>query len=236
MSTARYYKETISSAILKKIAASFPSGLQTELKRLHFGRQIKKNKFIYHEPEYKILHELVKSGDWVIDIGANIGHYTKRLSDLVGTNGRVIAFEPVPRTLSILAANVQLFTNSNVTLINAASSDKVDVVGMSMPDFSSGLANYYEAHLDENSTNNNLSVLTIPLDLLSLNQRISLIKVDVEGHEASALAGMEKTILKYHPTLIVETGSEDIIAKVTSWGYTSTKFENSPNVLFKANE
>lgn len=46
-------------------------------------------------------------GDWALDIGANVGHYTKRMSDLAGPEGRVIAFEPVPDTFAVLCANAQ---------------------------------------------------------------------------------------------------------------------------------
>ena len=129
--------------MLKRIAARLPSRWQTELKRIHFARQINRGAFVTDEPEYEVLDRYVKRGDWVIDIGANVGHYTKRFSELVGPQGRIIAFEPVPTTFSILAANVELFACSNVSLINAAVSDHVDVVGMEIPTFSAGLANYY---------------------------------------------------------------------------------------------
>ena len=70
--------------LLKRVAAHLPARWQTELKRVHFGRQITQGNFFTSEPEYKLLPELISPGDWVIDIGANVGHYTKRLSELVG--------------------------------------------------------------------------------------------------------------------------------------------------------
>lgn len=218
--------------MLKQIAARFPIRWQTELKRIYFGKQISKGTFATDEPEYKILHNLITDGDWVVDIGANVGHYTKRFSELVGANGRVIAFEPVPTTFSLLSANVQLFSNLNVTLINAAVSDKVDVVGMSMPKFSTGLTNYYEAHISS-APSNALSVLSLPIDSLFANQRIALVKIDAEGHESFVLASMQKLIENHHPVLIVETGSKDVIDSLVNRGYVSEKLQNSPNVLFK---
>ena len=141
------------------------------------------------KPEYKLLHNLIKPGDWVVDIGANVGHYTKRFSELVGAHGRVIAFEPVPTTFSLLSATLLLFAHPNVSLINSAVSDKLDVVGMSMPKFSTGLTNFYEAHLSS-AADSALSVLTMSLDSLCMNQHIALVKLDAEGHEAFVLAGM----------------------------------------------
>ncbi len=223
--------------ILKRVAAQLPIRWQTELKRVHFGRQITHGTFSTSEPEYKLLPELISPGDWVIDIGANVGHYTKRLSELVGARGRVIAFEPVPTTFALLAANVQLFAHTNVTLINAAVSDHVSVVGMSIPKFEAGLLNYYEAHLATNEDVGNgdagLSVLTLPLDTLCIEQRISLIKIDAEGHEAPVLAGMKQLLLKHHPILIVETGAKPVIEHVKALGYVTDEQPNSPNMLFR---
>lgn len=221
--------------LLKQIAARLPERWQTELKRIHFGMQITNSTFETSEPEYKILSQFIISGDWVLDIGANVGHYTKRFSELVGAQGRVIAFEPVPRTFSLLAANVQLFSHANVTLINAAASNRIDVVGMSIPKFSTGLTNYYEANVSY-GRNNELSVLSISIDSLCLNRRIALVKIDVEGHESFVLSGMQRLLVKHHPILIIETGSDEVIAYLSLLGYMPEKLKNSPNILFKPKE
>lgn len=220
--------------IYKQLAARLPYRWQTELRRIHYKRQINKGIFVTDEPEYAILHSFLKTGDWVIDIGANVGHYTKRFSELVGKSGRVIAFEPVPTTFSILSANTQMFAHPNVSLINAAVSDKIDVVGMSIPAFSTGLTNYYQAQLSSTS-GNDLSVLTMSLDSLGINQRIALVKIDAEGHEAFVLNGMWELINTSRPVLIVETGSQDVIGKLKALGYVPEIMKGSPNVLFKPN-
>lgn len=219
--------------ILKRFAAQLPPRWQTELKRLHYGRQINKGSFVTDEPEYKILSGLIKQGDWVIDIGANVGHYTKRFSELVGAQGRVIAFEPVPTTFSLLAANVQMFPYPNVSLINAAVSDRLDIVGISLPSFSTGLTNYYQAHISSNA-DCALSVLTMLLDSLCINHKIALVKIDAEGHERFVLSGMRKLIEASHPVLIVETDSKEVISGLTALGYVPERLPNSPNVLFKS--
>lgn len=220
--------------LLKRFAALLPDRWQTEVKRIYFGGQIIKGTFETSEPEYKILPQLVKPDDWVIDIGANVGHYTKRLSELVGAHGRVIAFEPVPTTFALLSANAQLFSYANVTLINAAISDKLDVVGMSIPQFSTGLVNYYEAHLSS-ATDSPLTVLTLSLDSLCISHHISLVKIDAEGHESFVLGGMQRLLLEHRPVLIVETGSKEVIDSLSALGYVPEKLQNSPNVLFKRN-
>ncbi|RWX47171.1 methyltransferase, FkbM family [Candidatus Electrothrix aarhusensis] len=225
-------KKVIFMPILKQLAAHLPNRWQTEIKRNYFGRQIKKGTFGSKEPEYKLLDNFIKRGDWIVDIGANVGHYTKRFSELAGKDGRVIAFEPVPTTFSLLSANVLRFAHPNVSLINAAASNELDIVGMSMPKFPTGLTNFYQAHISS-LTDSTLPVATISLDSLCINHHISLVKIDAEGHESFVLAGMRKIIEASHPVLIIETSSKEIIADLATLGYVPEKLQYSPNILFK---
>ncbi len=218
----------------KYVVSKMPERWQSEMKRMHFARQIGNNSFATEEPEYALLDSLVKDGDWVVDVGANVGHYTKRLSELVGPTGRVIAFEPVPETFSLLSSNVQCFAHKNVTLINAAVSDKMDLAGISIPTLSTGMVNYYEAEVG-GVKDGELSVLALTLDSLLSQATIGLMKIDVEGHEAQALAGMQAIIEKSHPTIILETRNQTIIDQVCALGYTSERLTDSPNVLFRSN-
>ncbi len=149
---------------MKRLASRLPSSWQQELKRLHYRRQIHRQTFETTEPEFLILDQLISAGDWVIDVGANVGHYTKRFSDLVGPQGRVIALEPVPETFALLAANTSLFHYRNVTLLNLAASDQTTEVGIQIPDFETGLKNYYQATITTQESE--LQVMTVALDQL----------------------------------------------------------------------
>src|SRR5689334_11447094 len=110
------------SDFLKRTAARLPNRWQQQLKRILFASQIRGGRFYTSEAEYALLSRLVSPGDWVLDIGANVGHYTVRFSELVHREGRVFAFEPVPETFELLAANTALAALNNITLINAAAS------------------------------------------------------------------------------------------------------------------
>ena len=219
--------------LLKQLAARLPNSWQAELKRIHFKRQIRRGRFTTDEPEYGILHEFVHAGDWVIDVGANVGHYTKRLSDLVGPTGRVIAFEPVPTTFALLAANTQLFDHANVTLIGAAASDRAHQVGIELPGFSSGLINYYQAHIAE-TNGAGLLALTLSIDSLGIEQKVSLVKMDAEGHEPAVLAGMMSLIRRSRPVMIIESSSREIGELMHSMGYAEERLTGSPNLIFRA--
>ena len=206
--------------------------MQSELKRLYFGLRIVTDTFKTLEPEYKIIPNILNKGDWVIDIGANVGHYTKRFSDIVGENGRVIALEPVPTTFALLAANVELLRYKNVTLINAAASDRFGQVGITLPKFTTGLINYYRAQCTYEG-NCELSVLSLPIDSLNYGKRIALIKIDVEGHEENVLIGMQNLIQKSNPILIIETHDARLLEKLSFFGYIPERLEKSPNILFR---
>lgn len=216
--------------MLKSLASRLPATWQAELRRLRYARQISAGRFDTDEAEYSVVGEYLRPGDWAIDVGANIGQYTKRFSDLVGPRGRVLAFEPVPTTFALLAANVGRFPNPNVSLFNVALSDRADTVGMDIPRFDTGLVNYYEAHLTANA-GAELTVLTLRLDALALQQPIALVKIDAEGHEESVLAGMQQLISSSRPVLIVETWSEPLVGRLRELGYAVSRREGSSNIV-----
>jgi FkbM family methyltransferase len=144
----------------------------------------------------------------------------------------VIAFEPVPVTFALLASNARLFSSRNVTLFNAAASDRTQVVGMSIPIFSSGLTNYYEAHVSDSAIAD-LAVLTIAIDALGITHRVSLVKIDAEGHEAHVINGMRELVSRDRPVLILESASREVTEWLTSLGYQSERLPGSPNLLFR---
>jgi FkbM family methyltransferase len=218
--------------LLKRASSRLPIRVQQELKRLHFGRQIRKGRFETNEAEYDRLAQWVKSGDWVLDVGANVGHYAHKLSALVGSTGRVFAFEPVPQTFELLAANMARCPLKNVTLLNVAVSDAFGTVGMRIPNFNTGLQNYYMAEVTQGPAS--LSVVSLPIDSLRLPARVSLVKVDVEGHELEALRGMEALLTRDHPVLIVEGTAEDVSEYLRAFGYSFEKTAGSPNRVFQS--
>jgi FkbM family methyltransferase len=214
--------------MFKKIASHFPAGWHYELKRQYYSWQIRRDRFRTAEPEFDLLNSLVQTGAWVIDVGANVGHYTSKLSRLVGPAGRVLAFEPVPKTFRLLAANSRLFAHENITLFNAAASEQTSLSGMEVP---SGQSGQYLAHLTVSNTG--LQILCLSVDSLQLPHRISLVKIDAEGHELAVLKGMTVLLQRDRPTLIVELGCREPIEYLQSRGYRMEKLAGSPNGVFR---
>lgn len=219
-------------SLLKRLSSRLPLGVQQKLKRWHFAHQLRTGRFTTSEPEYKRLDDWVRPGDWVIDIGANVGHYAVRLSKLVGPTGRVMAFEPVPETFEILASQIAAAAGRNVSLFNLAASEAIGVAGVSLPRFTSGLTNYYMANLT--AAGGEFKVLTLPLDALMPPRDISLVKIDVEGHELQALKGMQTLLRRDRPRLIVEGRSADVASFLTDLGYRFVELKGSPNRVFES--
>lgn len=198
---------------------------------MHFQRQIRNRTFIPDEPEMKVISDLVKPGDWVIDVGANVGHYTLHMAACVGATGRVFAFEPLPETFALLTANVQAADTNNVTLINAAASNQTCISNMSVPKSQDhGMDNLYRAHLEPTGDH---PVFCMPLDSMPHSQPIKLIKIDAEGYDLEVLEGAEKLILAHKPIVIAESkGNDPITEWLVNRGYLVTKAApNSPNIV-----
>jgi FkbM family methyltransferase len=223
--------------LLKRLAARLPLRYQQELKRLHFARMIRRGLFdkaIENEGEFDRLHQWIGPGDWALDLGANVGNYAARLSQLVDNTGRVLAFEPVPQTFELLAANVARFPRRNITLLNVAASDEFALRGMRIPVLASGELNPYMAHLTEDRAE--VSVVCMPVDALDIQHAIKLVKIDVEGHELSALKGMRQLLARDHPVLIIEGRSDEVASYVASFGYTFEQDEGSPNRVYSVRD
>jgi len=194
----------------KLLKISSPDVLLNVIKKRHYCKVLKSFN-LNAEPDLLIVKEFVAEGDFVIDIGANIGVYTKYLSEFVKTKGKVISIEPIPITYSFLLYNIEKMKLLNVETSNVAIAEKEFTSKMYIPTGVSG-ENYFRAKAlsaDDRITDINLRAIDvkfISLDLLvnSLNRPISFIKIDVEGFELSVLKGAIKTIEGSKPSLLVE--------------------------------
>lgn len=219
------------TTFLRRAISKLPKRWQRELRRAHFARKIRRKAFFSKEPEFELLDRLVKPGHWVIDIGANVGHYTAKMSSLVGPAGRVLALEPVSETFAILAWNLQYANCQNVTLINAAASDESRIVKMQVPQFKSGMDNYYQARITDYNSSRCTEALSIRIGDFKFPKPVSLIKIDVEGHELAVLAGLESLLRRDRPILILETDAQTAPEILANLGYLSERLPSSPNLL-----
>lgn len=150
----------------------------------------------YSESEVELFRAYVHPGDIAIDIGANIGDLTLPLALLVGETGRVFAYESHPLVFNILCANLALNDIRNVKPINAFVADNTDV--------NTGSAVWGEhAYIGDTWTPTFTSLDRLDID------RLSFIKVDVDGNELEVLRSGICLIDKYRPVLYFENDLQD---------------------------
>lgn len=154
----------------------------------------------------------LNDGQVFFDIGANVGYYTILGARIVGSQGKVFAFEPVIRNLSYLYRHTILNNASNVTIISAACSDT-----LSLSEFSSGynFATGYmtnNSHFENDSYELHYPVPTVTVDAIVQHLGVSpdVIKIDVEGAEYSVLVGAKRTVSKAKPKIFLSTHSDKL--------------------------
>lgn len=158
-----------------------------------------------YELDIRIMFEqIVKQGMVVYDIGAHVGFYTLLAAELVGREGQVFAFEPLPRNLSFLERHIRLNRVSNTTIIPMAVTYKTGEALFSDPkENTEGKISKHGSHV----------VPVISLDDFVFIQKYrapDILKIDVEGEEYNVILGARKTLQVYHPAIFLSTHSESI--------------------------
>lgn len=135
----------------------------------------------------------------VLDIGANIGQETVLFARKAE---RVIAFEPMEEVFKILSQNVKQNNYSNVELHNLGCSDQyLNDKNMRWQESNEGAS-----YICDNPGRNNVRVNLVPLDsFLPDLSDVDFVKIDVEGHEISALKGMIEMLKRNKPILQIES-------------------------------
>jgi FkbM family methyltransferase len=138
---------------------------------------------------------LVEPGDFVLDVGANIGHMTSIMAVRVGAKGTVSSFEPHPEVFGELVENTKFWESvpglGRVVTHNLALSNQCGTAMLGVAtDFAQ---NRGTASLEAASPGQDRQFHTVETkrlsDLISPDQAIGLLKLDVEGHELAVLEG-----------------------------------------------
>jgi FkbM family methyltransferase len=181
-------------------------GLKVRLyKDSHLSKMIYKG---FEKDETEFLCKVLRTSDYFIDIGANIGMFSLFASNLVGDKGKVFAFEPSLKTFQRLQENVAINNFSNIIPVNKGVSNKPGSLELYVSDLGYDAWNSFAPpNIDKN-----FGVITVPVTTLDnfLNDnaidksKITLIKIDVEGWEKFVLLGASNFLNNYSPTLMIE--------------------------------
>ena len=151
-----------------------------------------------------VCSRLVKSGDTVLDIGANIGLVTMHLSSLVGNLGKVHSFEPNPYLNTNIEQAIAYNRITNVRLHKIGLGEFDQELRLSVPVGNTGAASFVpDGSLAESLL---IRVPVRPLtDVASEEkiEKIDFIKIDVEGYEPQVLRGGSDLLERCRPRAII---------------------------------
>lgn len=169
-----------------------------------------------------MVKELIQDGDVVIDIGANLGYFSKTFSRL-SPNGKVICIEPLPQYYSILKHF--LSSKKNIEIHNVALGKDAGEVTMILPK-SNGMIRTglpYISKSDEKSEHPTQQVQIVnPNSLLKNLSKIDYIKCDIEGFEWIVFQELKEVLKQYQPIVQIEISTEnrrEMIPFFTDLGY-----------------
>ena len=143
----------------------------------------------------------LRSGDVMVDVGANVGCIALMAAQIVGASGVVVAVEPNPDNVQMLYAGIVINGLSNVRIFPYAASSRSTVFSLGGGRSNSRVV----PPVDPRGTQVPTYVESIMLDeALGFLPRVDLVKMDIEGHEPRAFAGFRRVIERDRPTLVVE--------------------------------
>jgi FkbM family methyltransferase len=161
-------------------------------------------------PEQVALFErLVRPGQTVLDVGANIGHHSVVLSSLVGAAGTVLAFEPQPFVHRVLESNLLLNGCSNATAHRMALGAQEGTALMAPMDYEAdqwnvgGLGLVGTGHASS-AGRPAMEVRVATLDAVVGDRHVDFIKCDAQGYDFEVVKGALQTLRRCRPIVLLE--------------------------------
>jgi FkbM family methyltransferase len=184
--------------------------------------------------QVEALRPLVPKGSTVVDVGANVGFYTRHFTNWVGPRGKVIAIEPEAANFASLNRMILQKGASNVEPIRAVAAEVSGTLKLEINPFHPA---------DHKISPSGVDVPALTLDDLLLEGKrppVSLIKVDVQGAEERVLLGATAVLRKLRPLLFVEvddaalrgmgSSAERLLGVLAAHRYEICRFENKQPV------
>ncbi|MCP4849843.1 MAG: FkbM family methyltransferase [Verrucomicrobiaceae bacterium] len=153
----------------------------------------------YDTAVLECLYRLVDEGELCLDVGANFGLMTSVMAIATGEKGKVIAFEPHPEIALSLQKHIELWQNATppigtVQAVESAVSEANGTAELEIPrEFNGnrGTARISHSTGSKEEVAEIIRVETIRLDdfLRDTQSKVGMLKIDIEGHEKTALSG-----------------------------------------------
>jgi FkbM family methyltransferase len=187
--------------------------------------------------------KLIKKGDTVLDIGANVGIFSLLGAKLVGNKGKVYAFEPSRLTFEALNKNIELNKIQNVFTQKLALSNTEGSIKMG--DSENDALNFIDVK-NVNNEGETVEMKTLDnwLDINKLHV-VNFIKIDIEGAEFLCFKGATRMLKNMQPTIIMECNEKwcnrfdytvfDLLNFLNGFGYTFEQYEEAQWICYPPN-
>lgn len=177
--------------------------------RINLGDWLGRHLYVtgeYEPATSRLFQRILKRGATFLDIGANAGYFTCLAARQVGDTGRVISFEPLEDIRGQLLRNIELNRFPHCQVFDVALSN------------TNGTSEFFGGPSDHSGVSSlrplegsarRLQITTARLDdFLDAETQVDCVKIDVEGAECHVLEGMQQTLARCRPDLVVEMTSE----------------------------
>jgi FkbM family methyltransferase len=197
----------------------------------------------YELAEENFVKRILRGGDWMIDVGANVGTFALLAAQCVGPFGRVFTYEPSHRAHELLSKSLVMnWLHDRVVQREVAVGDKRENLQLSFVSQRLGDARVASDHGDGSTFassaraigEHNIVAVTVPCVCLDeefpIDLPIKLLKIDVEGYEGSVLKGANRLLKQRCVDFILIEVLQEVagprwdqtleeLAKVTEFGY-----------------
>jgi FkbM family methyltransferase len=183
----------------------------------------------------RTLQGMVREGDCVLGVGANIGYYALMAARLVGPRGKVYAIEPVPRNIKLLEDSIRLNSYDNIETFNMAMGQNDSVAMLYLSDHPNW-SSFYRPR----KVTGYIDIKIISIDSFLKDKRLpDVIRMDVEGYEYEILIGMSdllksgrplRLLIEFHPDIMGEQRAEFFLTKLRENGFRLKKVILEPNI------
>lgn len=187
----------------------------------------------YEPATAAVFMTVVAEGDVVVDAGAHWGYFTLLAASLCGERGRVFAFEPHPGNYALLTKSVEANGLTNVVAVQKAVSDRSGSAKLFQAGVAAGHSLYSptpDGGREGTPAHQAIDVATVALDdfFAQIPGALRLVKMDIEGSEPLALAGMQGLIgrspalvliMEFNPSFLHVKATSDILDQLAARGF-----------------
>ena len=224
-----YYFKYFAPSSKTEIISKIKFGIKMKLDISEYIQAHLYNYGSYELPTMNFIQMNMTEGMNVLDIGGNVGLMTLTFANFAGKSGKVFTFEPEPRNFAKLTENIKLNNFTNTTINQVAVSSKEEKLKLY-------LSNNNNSGVHSLIYNDDLKKEFVEVDTVTIDKflernhisKLDMVKIDVEGSELDVLEGIENTLLKFKPVLIMEVVSQYLKSR----GSSSVEFKRLMNSKF----